>query len=788
MADPSASGVPARACVTTELADKAASKATNRDTRPTLSERNRDGRDLPRVGRMNIMDGVCIMFIGRAIRPGRYHDVCVTLWCVSDRSAPGLREILAEFRRYRDGTIAKAVVEADFRAIDSSRGHLQKASLLARLLSVRGTDSLVVLGEMCHLSVAVSRVALLRAKVRRAYVGERMIAEDRLESPPDPLVPFRPDTVGAFAVWTEWLDSSGTVFLSTESTDSPLLQVVGDRPLVAVDAELLFDDSLASALQELTSDDYDVFYFDLADQDRTLAVRRAVAMAGAPLAAVVVHPRDGAEVRTLGVDFRPVFMTATLRRLAAAGAQIGAVVTRARAARLAAGRADIPTFDPDALDSLAHALRSDGPRVVPHAPKRPSLADRLDRMTRTRSVSGNACHVETDNAQARRRLFDALENASSTIHMQSYLVRDGVFVDQLGARLIRAARRGVMIRLFVDGVLGTSNTLVRGLAELPSVEVIYARLVASREDIETLQLKRRNHRKIVVVDGRLAFVSGRNLADEYYTGFDEIAITDWTPHQRIPWFDAHVEVRGPLVQSVQDSFAASWTAAGGSTIPVDEASFPALEPAGSSRARLVLHEGVDDASAMLGYEAIIDGAQRHVYIVNDFPIVPSLQLAIRRALARGVGITILTGNGVARRGDGTFLEGPLYREAFEHMTKQRLEPLVRAGVRAVEYVPPPHPFVVCRGGTVRPYVHAKIMTADGEVASIGSANLDAAASYWEREANIVIEDAEVASRLEAELAHACETGHPIDPASADWRRESLLRELASQLWPESLYS
>ena len=93
--------------------------------------------------------------------------------------------------------------------------------------------------------------------------------------------------------------------------------------------------------------------------------------------------------------------------------------------------------------------------------------------------------------------------------------------------------------------------------------------------------------------------------------------------------------------------------------------------------------------------------------------------AMLRALARGVRISLLTGNAVARRADGTFFPGPIYRELFDHMVKQRLEPLIRRGARVYEYVAPEHPMVVAAGAEVRPYVHAKVLTCDARAASIG---------------------------------------------------------------------
>jgi cardiolipin synthase len=128
------------------------------------------------------------------------------------------------------------------------------------------------------------------------------------------------------------------------------------------------------------------------------------------------------------------------------------------------------------------------------------------------------------------------------------------------------------------------------------------------------------------------------------------------------------------------------------------------------------------------------------------------------------------------------------REVFEYLTKSRFEPLIAAGVRVFEYVAPASPLVVCRGGAVRPYVHAKLLSVDGAVASVGSANFDATASFWEREVGVVLEDATVVADLEAQLDAAIATSHRIVLDSADWRRDALQRAVVARLWPDALYS
>ena len=149
---------------------------------------------------------------------------------------------------------------------------------------------------------------------------------------------------------------------------------------------------------------------------------------------------------------------------------------------------------------------------------------------------------------------------------------------------------------------------------------------------------------------------------------------------------------------------------------------------------------------------------------------------------------LLTGAAATRRDDGTFFPAPIHRTLFEYMVKARLEPLLRAGVEVYELVPPSSPNVVARGGRVRPYVHAKIVSVDGRVTSIGSANLDATASFWENEANVVVQNSEFASKVEAELQALIDGSVAIDPDSDYWKRERAQRAVVGTLWPGSFYS
>ena len=105
-----------------------------------------------------------------------------------------------------------------------------------------------------------------------------------------------------------------------------------------------------------------------------------------------------------------------------------------------------------------------------------------------------------------------------------------------------------------------------------------------------------------------------------------------------------------------------------------------------------------------------------------------------------------------------------------------------------EFVPPPSANVVARGGGFRPYVHAKIASVDGRITSIGSANLDATASFWESEANVIVQDSSFASDIEARLQKLIDGSIPLDPESEYWKGERAQRAVVGTLWPGAFYS
>ncbi|MEZ4426403.1 MAG: phosphatidylserine/phosphatidylglycerophosphate/cardiolipin synthase family protein [Nannocystaceae bacterium] len=719
------------------------------------------------------------------------------------QSKPGdltafLRQKLGELGRDDDGEALEggSLIERAASALGATLDRWSRAPGLSRLFGSVDRDLLTGPGEWVELT-AQSGVGVKGSLGRFTLDGE-VVAERPLAGEDEWSAVIRAPAAGLYRIDAAIVDpKSGR---ETPLLGRRLLQVASARPVALVDVAPLLasrarrdeDAAVLELPRALQAGGFDIAYFDIHEKNRDATIHEALVDRGLPDAATLIFAAEDNELRTLGVDFSKLFGVTATRRLRARGVPVTLVVSE----RLAGADADaLPVLSPsEALVRLGRGELADhGERAARIFVGRSADAPgswRLDQATGSRRVAGNELRVELDNASARARLFELIEAATTSIHLQFYIMRPSSFAEELVVRLIARARAGVRVRVMVDAlysdqeVLGRENPLVTSLTAEPRIDVRAIRPIEAARGVEVARLKKRDHRKLVIVDGARAIVSGRNASSEYYRGFDEIPIHDQTRHERIPWLDAHVEIAGPLVEEVDRCFRATWQAEGGD--PIEEA--PRVAAAGPSAGRLVIHQGLRDANSMAMYEAMLDLAEERVIIVNDFPIVSAIGRAIRRVLRRGARVLLLTGCAATRRDDGSFFPAPVHRTVFEYMVKARLEPLLAAGVEIFEYVAPRGPRIVARGGRVRPYVHAKVMTVDGKLASVGSANLDATASFWESEANVVIEDPQVVAQLEGALMEMIDRSLAIDRTSEYWRREAAQRAVVAKLWPGALYS
>jgi phosphatidylserine/phosphatidylglycerophosphate/cardiolipin synthase-like enzyme len=389
-------------------------------------------------------------------------------------------------------------------------------------------------------------------------------------------------------------------------------------------------------------------------------------------------------------------------------------------------------------------------------------------------LTGNRIEVEMDNSKARRWLLEAIGKSRQRVHLQAYMALDDDVGRQIEAALAAAGARGVTVRVVIDslhglhGSLGLQNPLLERLGNRPGVDLRVLRPVTGAPSLE--DLKQRDHRKVAIIDGALALMGGRNLSHEYYTGFEEVNLTTRSLWREVPWLDAGARVEGPAVEALERSFFQAWTEAGGSAFEVAD-----IPEVGSSPARVVVHLGLRDASTLETYLALIETAKSHVYAVNGFPLILEIQHALLRALRRGVRVRALFGN-LTPTHDGKRFEGPwgTARVAATELVASRIDTVAAAGGECYQLAMPEQ--LGWAGlGVLKPHVHAKVMSVDGRVCSVGSANLDITAGYWENELLLLVEDPTIASALEAGIDQLIASSARVNRDEPAWQQTARRR-------------
>ncbi len=410
------------------------------------------------------------------------------------------------------------------------------------------------------------------------------------------------------------------------------------------------------------------------------------------------------------------------------------------------------------------------------------LAGRLDATTGSRVIAGNSVELELDNVRARTWLLDSIAASTKRVHLQTYMAADDDIGQQVEAALKQAAARGVTVRVLVDslhglhGSLGARNPLLDRLGSQPGVDLRVSRPITSLPNLE--DLKRRDHRKLVAIDNRVALLGGRNVSHEYYTGFDEVALLPDSTWRDVPWLDGGARVEGPALEVLERSFHDAWREAGGEPFEIVECA-----PAGSTPVRVVIHRGLRDACTLEAYVALIETAQSHVNVVNGFPLILEIQHALLRALRRGVRVRTLFGN-LTPTHDGVPFGGPwsTARTAATALVHSRMDALIAAGGEGYLFQVARRPSWAPGIDVVSTHVHAKIMSADGRACVVGSANMDITAGYWESELMLVVPDAATATALETRIDALIAGSMRIERDNPQWQALARRREWMRH-WP-----
>jgi cardiolipin synthase len=355
---------------------------------------------------------------------------------------------------------------------------------------------------------------------------------------------------------------------------------------------------------------------------------------------------------------------------------------------------------------------------------------------------GNAVQLLKNGEQFFPALCSAIDAAEHSVHLETYIFTlDRTAMHVLEA-LARASARGVKVRVVIDG-FGSQETVHAVAAQIIAAGGQCRIFRPEPRWLKRLIFKRsrlrRLHRKVAVIDSRIAFVGGINIVDDY----DDLNLDDDIPAD--PRFDFAVRVEGPLVPYAMHAQDLLWLRLNRKSVgqrardwsrfklkrhiyaPAAGARFP-----GALRAALVLR---DNLRWRLTFErAYLFGIARahHEILIASAYFFPGLRFrkALARAAARGVRVRLL-------------LQGKIEYRMQYHATHALYAELLSAGIEIYEYMPS--------------YLHAKVAVIDN-VATVGSSNLDPFSLLLAREANVVVDNADFAGDLRLKLEEEIERG------------------------------
>jgi cardiolipin synthase len=364
-------------------------------------------------------------------------------------------------------------------------------------------------------------------------------------------------------------------------------------------------------------------------------------------------------------------------------------------------------------------------------------------------VAGNKLSLLRNGEQYFPALVSAIDAARLEVFLESYIFADDETGSLVSDALARAAARGVRTHLLIDGFGAREfpDRFRRALADAGANVLVFRRPMAGLPRRNRL---RRMHRKLAAVDGRVSFIGGINIIDDYERPFDD-------PHVVAPRFDYAVQIEGPLTHDVRAAAAQLWrdvSWAAERRRARLEAGPPPCPAVGSQRAALVIrdstHHRRDIENAYLNQLA---HARVEVIIACAY-FFPGrhFRRALRGAAGRGVRIRLL-------------LQGKIEYPFLHYASRGLFGALLESGIEIYEYN--------------ASLLHAKVAVFDRKVASVGSSNIDPFSLLLAREANVFVEDVGFAAELRASLEEAMRVGSTALPP-LHWKRQPLLVRL--RIW------
>lgn len=344
-------------------------------------------------------------------------------------------------------------------------------------------------------------------------------------------------------------------------------------------------------------------------------------------------------------------------------------------------------------------------------------------------LGGNRVTPLRNATQAYPEMLAAMDAARENIWMSSYIFDTGGACRDFTKALKAAVKRGVVVKVLVDG-FGAWYSVPHAVGRLRRRGVDAAHFLPPRVLPPALSINLRNHRKLLIVDGDIAFTGGMNIANNYLAKSAKARTSD-----------THFRVEGPVVVQLAGSFARDWAFATRESLPLP----PPPARVGDARARVIGGGPDEDIDKLvLVLLGAVSAAHRSIHIMTPYFLPPrELAAALQAAALRGVEVEVI----LPYHSNLRFVDW-----AARHAMRYLLE----YGVRL--YFSP------------KPFDHSKLLMVDGVYSFIGSANLDPRSLRLNFELGVEVFDAGLCARLEAVFEQARARSNAVDPVAHRKRR------------------
>ena len=340
-------------------------------------------------------------------------------------------------------------------------------------------------------------------------------------------------------------------------------------------------------------------------------------------------------------------------------------------------------------------------------------------------------------------MLEAIGGARHTIDFLTFVYWRGEIGTRFAEALSERARAGVRVRLLLDG--WGCHPIERPLVDQMQDAGVQVRWFRPLKHFEPTKMNHRTHRKVVIVDESIGFTGGVGIADEWQGDARDAS----------EWRDTHFKVLGPAVDGLRAAFLDNWVETDDVLFDSSIDRFPAQEQPGSSVIQCVRgasEAGMSDISTL--FNALLQLAEERVRIATAY-FVPDEAMIERLSGAadRGVRVEIL-------------LPGPNADKRFVQLAgEDTYAALLEHGIRIWNFQPS--------------MLHAKVMTVDGILAMVGSANINARSTELDEEINLVVLDPAVVTTLDEQFDGDLERSEPVTPD--DWEDRSLAQRVMEGL-------